>query len=172
MRRAPAPICAPSAEELRLLSRLEGRPLPRGEALAALLGFDAAAARRFVTRFRALGVLRLTAVLQAPSGSCDCVTDLRIDWSRAGDPAALEQRMRLDPAILVADRMLGSSDYRLFSRHCDYRAANDWIRRFAADPAIGQMTTRFCTGLQGRPRHAAARLANRPGGSVREGPES
>jgi len=100
------------------------------------------------------------------------VTDLRIDWSRAGDPAALEQRMRLDPAILVADRMLGSSDYRLFSRHCDYRAANDWIRRFAADPAIGQMTTRFCTGLQGRPRHAAARLANRPGGSVREGPES
>ncbi|WP_372784613.1 hypothetical protein [Phenylobacterium sp.] len=147
---------------MRLLAKLEGRPLPRGEALAVLLGCDAAAARRFVTRFRERGVLRLADAVQAPPESCDCVSHVRIDWSRVSDQAALERRICMDPAILVADLILGNSDYRLFSRHRDFRAAHGWIRQLESDPAIGQMTTRFCAGLRARPNYAAARLARTP----------
>jgi hypothetical protein len=161
MRPGLDPTVALSREELRLLARIEGRPLPRGEALGAELGLSQAGARRLIARFRRLGVLGFAAAVRFPREVCDCISYLRIDWSRI-DQAGLEDRLRQDPAIIVADRILGSSDYRLFSRHRDYRTANAWIRELASQPDISQMSTRFSTNLHLRPSYAAARLAVEP----------
>jgi hypothetical protein len=167
MRPGSDPEVLLSREDLRLLARIEGRPLPRGEALGAQLGLGAAAARRLIARFRRLGVLGFAAAVRMPRGACECVSYLRIDWSGVADPDALEDRLRCDPAIVVADRILGSSDYRVFSRHRDYRAANVWLRQVTSEPEIGQMTTRFCTALRDQPCYAAARLAGEPDDPLR-----
>jgi len=165
MRPGSGPTVALSQEELRLLARIEGRPLPRGQALGAELGLSQAGARRLIARFRRLGVLGFAAAVRFPREVCDCISYLRIDWSRI-DQRTLEDRLRRDPAIIVADRILGNSDYRLFSRHADYRSANAWIRELASRSDISQMSTRFCTGLNLRPSYAAARLALQAGAAA------
>jgi hypothetical protein len=154
----PDPPPQLTANELRLLARLEGRPLPRGSALEAVLGVGSAAALRFVHRLRRQGWLAFGAVARAPPGACACITYLQIDWSRTSGEA-LEASLRADPAILVADRILGAADYRLFSSHADYSAANAWIRQVRETPGVARLTTRFCATVCDRPRFAAARLA-------------
>jgi hypothetical protein len=147
-----------TADELRLLARLEGRPLPRGPALQALLGERTPSALRLVRKLRREGVLAFAAASRSPPGGCVCISFLQIDWSR-GSMDALEDGFRRDPDILSADRLLGPVDYRLFSGHADHRAAAAWIRTLREDPAVARMTTRFCASIHDRPHYAAARLS-------------
>jgi hypothetical protein len=146
-----------TVEELRLLAQLEGRPLPRGPALEALLGVQVPAAMRLVRRLQRQGWLVFGAVARAPA-ACTCISYLLIDWSRASEEV-LEDRFRRDPDILTADRILGSSDYRLFSSHADHRAASAWTRALRQELGIARLTTRFCASVWDRPYYAAARLA-------------
>lgn len=146
-----------TAEELRLLARLEGRPLPHGPLLEALSGVQAAATLRLLRRLRRQGWLVFGAVARAPV-ACACISFLQIDWSRASGEV-LEDHFRRDPDILTADRILGASDYRLFSVHADHRAANAWTRALREEPGIARLNTRFCASVRDRPHYAAARLA-------------
>lgn len=148
-----------TAAELQALARLEGRPLPRGRALEARLGLSPAAARRMIHRLRARGLLTITGAGPPPPGGCACVTYVHLDWTQAR-AEALEARFRDDPAVLIADRLLGPSDYRLFSRHADYRVASAWVRDLEAEPGVSRLGNRFCTLAWDRPHYAAARLAS------------
>ena len=154
----PDPPPQLTANELALLARLEGRPLPRGSALEAALGLGSAAAMRLLRRLHRQGWLAFGAVARAPPDACACITYLHVDWSRAA-AQMLEDRFRQDPAILTADRILGAADYRLLSSHADYRAANAWIRDLSETPGVARLATRFCATLCERPCFAAARLA-------------
>ncbi len=158
MNRKPGPPAALTARELGLLARLEGRPVPRAQALAAALGVDASAAGRLIRRFRREGVLTLAGVARRPDGACECISYLVVDWTKA-DPEQLEARLRCDPAVLTADRILGPADYRLFSRHADFRAASAWVRALEIEPGLSRVTARFCASVCDRPYYAAARLA-------------
>jgi hypothetical protein len=157
---SPRPDPPPSltANELALLARLEGRPLPRGPALAAELGVRTSAALRIVRRLRRQGWLAFAAVARPAPGACVCISYLVVDWSRTAG-AALEARLQQDRAVLVADRILGAADYRLLSSHADHRAANAWMRDWRDAPGVARLTTKFCATVCDRPRYAAARLA-------------
>ena len=152
----PAPQLTPNA--LALLARLEGRPLPRGPALEAVLGVRAATALRLMHRLRRDGWLTFATVHRTSRGDCACISYLSIDWSLTG-PETLEARFQVDPAILTADRILGAADYRLFSCHADHRAANAWVRELRETRGLARISTRFCATVCDRPRFAAARLA-------------
>jgi hypothetical protein len=154
----PDPPPSLTETELALLARLEGRPLPRGAALAAALGISTSAALRIVRKLRGQGWLAFAAVARPTSDACASISYLVADWSRTS-PGALEDRIRQDPAILVADRILGAADYRLFSSHRDHRAANAWTRDLRDTPGVARLTTKFCATVRDRPRFAAARLA-------------
>jgi hypothetical protein len=147
-----------TAKELGLLARLEGRPLPRGAALAAVLGVSTTTALRIVRKLRRQGWLASAAVARPAPHDCACISYLLVDWSRA-TVETLEDRLRRDTAVLVADRVLGAIDYRLFSIHADHRAANTWMRDLRETPGVARLTTRFCATVCDRPRFAAARLA-------------
>jgi hypothetical protein len=154
----PEPPPSLTANELSLLARLEGRPLPRGPALAAELGGRTAAALRVLRRLRRAGWLAFAAATRPAPGACVCISYLLVDWSREADEA-LEARLREDPAVLAADRILGAADYRLLSSHADHRAANAWMRDLRDAPGVARLTTKFCATVCDRPRFAAARLA-------------
>jgi hypothetical protein len=83
---------------------------------------------------------------------------MKVDWARLGDAEVLEAELRADPAIMTADRLAGACDYRLFSRHGDYRRAAAWDRRVATLPGVAQVRTRFCAAVREAPRFAAIRL--------------
>jgi hypothetical protein len=104
-------------------------------------------------------VLGFGASIRIAGEACECVSYLKIDWSRAGGVRSIDERLRSDPAILVADRVAGDADYRLFSRHADYRAANAWARELLSEAGVSQLTTRFCARVSRHSRYAAARLA-------------
>lgn len=157
--RRPVPAAALSQAELRLLAKLEGRPLPRGQALAQTLGITPRAAWKLVVRLRRESVLRFASGVRLRPETCDCVSDLKVDWSRLAEPEVLEAELRRDPAIVTADRVAGACDYRLASRHRDYRAAAAWDRRLAGLPGVAEVRTRFCGKVADRPRYAAIRLA-------------
>jgi hypothetical protein len=152
------PLPSLTANELALLARLEGRPLPRGGALAAALGVSTSAARRILRKLRGQGWLAFAGVARPTAHGCACISYLAADWSRTARQT-LEDRLRQDPAILVADRILGAADYRLFSSHGDHRAANAWARALSETPGVGRLTTKICANVCDRPRFAAARLA-------------
>jgi hypothetical protein len=154
----PDPPPQLTASELRLLAKLEGRPLPRGPALEAALGVSAAAALRLVRKLRRAGLLAFAAVTRPAPGACACISYLQIDWSLTTSQT-LEDGFRRDPAICLADRILAAADYRLVSSHADHRAANSWIRGLRDTPGVARLTTRFCATVCDRPRFAAARLA-------------
>ena len=147
-----------TANELALLARLEGRPLPRGPALAAALGVPAGEALRLIRRLQRQGWLTLAALVRPPPAACACITYLQVDWSRI-TADRLEDRLRADPSILAADRVLGACDYRLLSTHADHRSAGVWLRALREEPGVARLATRYCARLCDRPRFAAARLA-------------
>jgi DNA-binding Lrp family transcriptional regulator len=145
---------------LRRLAALEGKPLPRGRALADTLGMQPSAAWGFVRRMRRAGVLHLVSPVRLRSEVCDCITDVQVDTS---NPAALdlfESRIAADPSVLVAARVTGNCDYRLFSRHRDYRSANDWSRSLEADPGVTRVRTRLCDVILDRSGVATAILGS------------
>lgn len=158
-RRRSTPPPELSHGELVMMSRLEGRPLPRGKALADLLGVSPTAAWRLVRRLRRQGVLGFVSTARIRPDACDCITLLKVDWAHSANLDVLDAHLRADPAIVTADRVTGSSDYRLHSRHADYQAANAWARAIAAHPNVAHAASRFCTALYDRPNYAAARLA-------------
>lgn len=155
----PVPAAALTHAELTLLARLEGEPLPRGQALAQTLGISPRAAWKLIVRLRRSGVLKFTSGVRLRAEACECVSDLKVDWSRLAEPEVLEAELRRDPAIVAADRVAGACDYRVASRHRDYRAAAAWDRRLAGLPGVAEVRTRFCGRVQERPRYAAIRLA-------------
>jgi hypothetical protein len=133
--------------------------MPRGQALADLLGVNPTAAWRLVRRLRRQGALRFMSAACVRPDCCQCITWLKVDWAATDSPDALDTWLRADPAIMTADRVTGTSDYRLLSRHAHYRAANAWARDLAAHPSVSRAVTRFCASLEDRPNYAAARLA-------------
>lgn len=149
-----------SAAELRALARLEGKPLPRGQDLAEALQMRPSAAWDFIRRMRKSGALRLVSPVKLPPDACECITYLRVDQVRPDDLAALERRMAADPTVMVAARITGRYDYRLFSRHSDYRSANVWSRSLETCPGVAQVVTRICETVVERPCVAAAILGS------------
>lgn len=149
-----------SAEELRALARLEGKPLPRGQDLADALGMRPSAAWDFIRRLRKSGALRLVSPVKLPPQTCECITYLRVDHAVVDDLVALERRIADDPLVMVAARITGRYDYRLFSRHPDYRAANAWSRGLESSPGVAQVVTRICETVIERPGMAAAILVS------------
>ena len=149
-----------TADELRALARLEGKPLPRGQDLADALRMRPSAAWDFIRRVRRSGVLRLVSPVKLPPEACECITYLRVDAVRPDDLAALEHLIAADPLVMVAAAITGRYDYRLFSRHADYRSANAWSRSLEASPGVAQVVTRICETVIERPRVAAAFLGS------------
>ena len=160
-RRAEGPGGLPPAV-LRALAKLEGRTLPRGQALADALGLSPGAAWDLIRDLRRRGVLDLVSVIDDRRPVCECVTYLKVDWTRTPDLAAFDDWLAADPEILAAARIAGNYDYRLRSGHRDVRRANDWSRTLAADPRISKVWTRFCATVFERPRYAAALLGCEP----------
>ncbi len=65
-RRADRPV-ALSRDELQVLARLEGKPLPRGSDLAAALGLSPNAAWRRIRELRRRGVLDFVSPVKLPA---------------------------------------------------------------------------------------------------------
>ena len=147
-------------DELRVLTRLEGKPLPRGRDLAAILEMGPSAAWSFVRRLRRAGVLKLVSPVRPPRNACDCVTYLRVDAVRPEDLITLERRIADDPRVMDAALITGCYDYRLFSRHADYRAASAWSRSLEESRGVTKVMTRICRTFVERPGVAAAILGS------------
>lgn len=145
-----------------MLAKLEGKTLPRGQALADALGVSSTAAWELIRDLRRRGVLDLVSVVSDRRPQCECVTYLKVDWAERFDLHAFDAWLADDPEIFVAVRIAGNYDYRLRSRHWDVRRANDWSRGLAADPRVSKVWTRFCTTLFDRPNYAAAILGSDP----------
>lgn len=148
-----------STDELRMLAKLEGRPLPRGQVLADLLGVSPTTAWRLVRRLRRQGALRFVSTARLRPRTCQCITYLKVDWAGLRSLESLDDKLRRDPAIMTADRITGGCDYRLLSRHADYQSANAWTRDIESHPSVARAETRFCASMWDRPHYAAARLA-------------
>lgn len=142
------------------MARLEGKPLPRARALAEALDMRPSAAWDFIRRMRRSGVLRLVSPVKLPPDACECITYLRVDAVRPDDLAALERRISADPLVMAAAAITGRYDYRLFSRHADYRSANAWSRDLEASLGVAQVVTRICETVIERPGMAAAILGS------------
>lgn len=142
-----------------MLAKLEGRPLPRGQALADLLGVSPTTAWRLVRRLRRQGALRFVSTARLRPGICQCITYLKVDWAGLRSLDSLDDQLARDPAIMTADRITGGCDYRLLSRHADYQTADAWTRDIASHPSVARAETRLCASLWDRPHYAAARLA-------------
>jgi DNA-binding Lrp family transcriptional regulator len=159
MTRRPAEVHV-SMDELRLLARLEGRPLPRGDDLAQVLGLKPAAAWKFVRRMRRAGVLRLVSPVRLRPDTCECITDVQVDATRPADLDALESRFSADLTVMCAARVTGVYDYRLISRHHDYKSANAWSRELEMQPGVMRLRTRMCETVRESWRLAAAILGS------------
>jgi hypothetical protein len=145
---------------LQVLARLEGKTLPRGQALADVLGISPGAAWEVIRDLRRRGVLGLVSRVSDGQTPCECVTYLKVDWTQLTDLPAFDDWLARDPEILVAVRIAGQYDYRLRSGHRDFRRANDWSRDLQADPRVSKVWTRFCTTVFDRPNYAAAILGS------------
>ena len=142
-----------------MLALIEGRPLPRGQALADLLGLSQNAARALVRRLVKQGVLILADTVPANSIGVDCISYIEVDAVQAGNLEALDDYLRADPVIVVADRITGNFDYRLCSRHPDYRKANEWARGLASRADIARVLSQVCMSRREQLTYAAALLA-------------
>lgn len=160
-RRGDGPAGLPPAA-LRMLAKLEGKTLPRGQALADALGISPSAAWDLIRDLRKRGVLGLVSVVSDHRPLCECVTYLKVDWTQNKDLREFDDWLARDPEIFVAARIAGNYDYRLRSGHRDFRRANDWSRSLEADPRISKVWTRFCTTVFDRPNYAAAILGDAP----------
>jgi DNA-binding Lrp family transcriptional regulator len=158
MSRRTTKTAAATLDDLRALARLEGRPLPRGQALADALGVSPSAAWKYVRRLKRLGALAFVSSVQRPPGICECITYVQVRGTRPGELALLDARLAADPLIIHASRVAGDFDYRLRSLHRNYRSANDWSRSLEADPNVSRISTRFSTTVFERPHYAAAIL--------------
>lgn len=147
-----------SLDELRMLARLEGRPLPRGPELADVLGVSPSAAWRRVHDLKRLGALSFVSPIKLPSGTCECVTYVKINGAHLGGLDLLDEWIATDPATIAAARVTGAYDYRLSSAHRDLRSASDWSRGLEARPEVAEVMTRFCDILFDRHAYAAAIL--------------
>ncbi|THD81694.1 MAG: hypothetical protein E7812_02420 [Phenylobacterium sp.] len=107
---------------------------------------------------RQIGALRLVALLRLPPGICECVTYLKVGWADPDSLEALDAWILADAAITVAVRVTGAYDYRLSSRHADFRSATDWSRSLLLRPKVDKAVTQFCTVIADRPHYAAAIL--------------
>jgi DNA-binding Lrp family transcriptional regulator len=147
-----------SLDDLRILAKLEGKPLPRGQALAAALGASPSVAWRRVRNLRRLGALSLVSPVGLRPGMCECVTYLKVDWVHGNSLDPLDSWIANDPAILTAARVTGRYDYRLSSRHQDIGSADDWSRGLLSRPKVAEVLTQFCSTVFNRPTFAAAIL--------------
>jgi biotin operon repressor len=158
MTRRRTRLATTTPDDLWIVARLEGKPLLRGQALADALGLSPAAARAHVRRLKRLGVLAFVSSAQLRPETCECITYLQVGGTGPGDLESLDRRIAADPFILLASRLAGDFDCRLYSRHADYRTADAWSRSFEADPRISRISTRFSKTLFERPNYAAAIL--------------
>ncbi len=149
-----------SLEDLRVLAELEAKPLPRGRALSRALGVSAAVAWSRVRGLQRLGALSIVTLVNHQTRMCECVTYLRVDWVDPSSLDPLDNWILNDPAILSAARITGCYDYRLSSRHCDVRSANDWSRSLLSRPKVAEVLTKFCRTVSDRPNFAAAILGS------------
>lgn len=149
-----------SSDDLQALVKLEGRTLPRGQALADLLEVSHSSAWRTVRRLKRAGALGSVAAVRLRPETCECVTYLRMDWTHTAGVPGIEDRIAHDPAIVAAARVTGGYDYRLQSVHADYRLANAWSRELQAHPHVARILTKFCRTIFDRPRYAAAILGS------------
>ena len=149
-----------SLDDLRRLAGLEGKPLPRGQALADALGMRPSAAWEFIRRMKHAGVLQLVSPVQLKPDVCNCITDILIDATKPSEMVLLEKRIVDDPSVMAAVRVTGNYDYRLLSRHRDYRCANDWSRSLEACPCVTRVRTRICMMILDRNGLAGAILGS------------
>jgi len=158
MTRRTVGSAAVTLDDLRVLARLEGRPLPRGQALADALGVSPATAWNHVRRLRRIGALTFVSLVKLRPDACECITYLQLDAAGPGDLDALDRRLAADPVIMLASRVTGEFDYRIHSLHADCWSANDWSRSLEAAPRVSRISTRFSTTVFERPSYAAAIL--------------
>jgi hypothetical protein len=105
-----------------------------------------------------LGALGFVSPVKLPTGTCQCVTYVKINGAHMGGLDLLDEWIAKDPATIAAARVTGTYDYRLSSAHRDLRSASDWSRGLETRPEVAEVLTRFCDILFERHAYAAAIL--------------
>jgi len=142
--------------DLRIMARLEGRPLPTTMEMAQLFGVSPTTAFRMLTRMRASGMLKLVDRVKAPENACHAVVDLRTQLTNGEDLRRLEARLASDVHVSLAAAVTGKHSYRITLIHENTAAANVWFRAILAEPAVIDGVLRFCRPILERHLYARA----------------
>ncbi|MEO8115854.1 MAG: hypothetical protein ABI655_15805, partial [Phenylobacterium sp.] len=72
----------------------------------------------------------------------------------------LDEFIANDPEIVSASRIAGNYDYRIVSKHLDFRSANEWAARMSSHPMVSNIQMKFCATVFDRSNYAAAILGS------------
>lgn len=142
--------------DLRIMARLEGRPLPTTMEMAQLFGVSPTTAFRMLTRLRANGMLKLVDRVKAPENVCHAIVDLRTRLTDVEDLRRLEVRLASDVHVSLAAAVTGKHSYRVTLIHENAAEANGWFRAILAEPAVIDGVLRFCRPILERHHYARA----------------
>jgi DNA-binding Lrp family transcriptional regulator len=149
--------------DLRIMARLEGRPLPTTMELARLFEVSPTTAFRILTRVRRNGMLKLVDRIKLPENACHAIVDLRTRLSDADDLRRLEARLAGDPHVSLAAAVTGKHSYRITLIHAGAAEANAWFKTILTEPAVIDGVLRFCRPIIERHHYAQALVGDRPG---------
>lgn len=145
--------------DLEIMARLEGKPLPTTQQLAAMLDVSQTSAFRIINRFKRSGVLKLVDQVRLPADVCHCIADLRTRLLARQDLERLEVRLTEDPHVSAAAAITGKHNYRVTALHRDMAEANAWFRALLTEPAVIDGVLLFCRPIIERRHYAQALLA-------------
>ncbi|HJV41394.1 hypothetical protein [Caulobacter sp.] len=146
--------------DLEIMARLEGKPLPTTQQLAAMLDVSQTTAFRIIARFKRSGLLRLADRVRLPENVCHCIADLRTRLLAMPDLERLEERLRADPHVSTAAAITGKHNYRVTALHRGVAEANAWFKALLAEPAVIDGALTFCRPIIDRRHYAQALLAH------------
>lgn len=155
--------------DLEIMARLEGKPLPTTQQLAAMLDVSQTTAFRIISRFKRSGALKLADQVRLPEGVRHCIADLRTRLEVRPDLDRLEQRLRQDPHVTAAAAITGEYNYRITALHRDTAEADAWFKALLSEPAVIDGALTFCRPIIDRRLYAQALLAA-GGGAARPRP--
>jgi DNA-binding FadR family transcriptional regulator len=152
--------------DLRIMARLEGKPLPTTMELAQLFGVSPTTAFRMLTRIRRNGMLKLVDRIRPPEHVCHGIVDLRTRLADAEDLRRLEARLAADPHVSRAAAVTGKHSYRITLMHANAAEANGWFKAILAEPAVIDGVLRFCRLIIDRQSDASALVGEGAGKAV------
>jgi len=147
--------------DLRIVARLEGRPLPTTMELARLFEVSPTTAFRILMRLRRNGMLKLVDRVKPPENACHSIVDLRTRLMNADDLRRLEARLASDVHVSVAAAVTGKHSYRITLIHATAAEANAWFRAIQDEPAVIDGVIRFCRPIIDHQHYAGALAGDR-----------